>query len=72
MARGEHSLLFRSMEGRRAGLHPTSSLGINFFPGGQILNIGAKLKTGTDVLIFKLFSQKNGENCKLLVAFAKI
>jgi hypothetical protein len=23
-------------------------------------------------LIFKLFSQKNGENCKLLLAFAKI
>jgi hypothetical protein len=47
--RGEHSLLFRKMEGRTEDLHPR---GTKFTPGGQLrqsLPIRAKLRVGLRV-----------------------
>jgi hypothetical protein len=47
--RGEHSLLFRRMEGRTENFTPreqNSPLGDNFAPGGQSLPLGAELRMG--------------------------
>jgi hypothetical protein len=46
-SRGEHSLLFRRLEGRTEDLHP---YGRTFAPGGHILPLRAILKTGLRLL----------------------
>jgi hypothetical protein len=50
---GEHSLLFRRMEGRTENFIPRGQnllLGDNFGPGGQSLPLGAKLRMGLRIV----------------------
>jgi hypothetical protein len=67
--RGEHSLLFRRMEGRKENLTPVDNFtprGQKFTPGGQLRPWGSKFAPRGEVKNGPLFTCMNNDFCVAL------